>query len=153
LSARAVIIADGKILLNEFSNGEYYNLPGGGVEPDETLRQAVEREIWEETGYRAHSKEMIYICEYNPERDRFQYGNRGSLSHVFRCEIDFSIDREVATIPDNDPEKGIINTGSKWVPIRDLMSYNLIPSKIRDYIIGDYKSKQYDTRFLEDIHE
>lgn len=37
VSGRAVIIEDGKILLNKFRNGLYYNFPGGGVEDGETL--------------------------------------------------------------------------------------------------------------------
>ncbi len=35
LSVRAVIIHKDKILLNEFNEGEYYNLPGGGLEGDD----------------------------------------------------------------------------------------------------------------------
>ncbi len=37
IKSRTIIIKDNMILLNKFNNGEYYNLPGGGVEEEETL--------------------------------------------------------------------------------------------------------------------
>lgn len=57
LAAYAVIVSEqGEILLTWF-NGQGgarpgWSLPGGGVEFDETLTQAVEREVLEESGYR-----------------------------------------------------------------------------------------------------
>jgi ADP-ribose pyrophosphatase YjhB (NUDIX family) len=55
LAAYAVIVEDGRILLTWY-NGEAgkgtpcWSLPGGGVEYDETVEQAVLREVREETG-------------------------------------------------------------------------------------------------------
>ncbi len=39
VSARGIVINNDKILLNGFGDGEYYNIPGGGVEPGETVKQ------------------------------------------------------------------------------------------------------------------
>ena len=55
LAAYAVIVDSGKILLTWFVGGENapacWSMPGGGVEFDESLEQAVAREVLEETGY------------------------------------------------------------------------------------------------------
>lgn len=151
LSARAIVIKDDNVLLNEFNNGEYYNLPGGGVEVNETLRTAVAREVLEESGLCVYVKEMLYIYEYNPIRDGFRYGPRGGLSHVFRCEVDESKDIKAPTVIDTDPRGLSVSTGCKWVKIEELKDINLIP-KINDIIINDVTKKNFATKFLEDIH-
>ena len=50
VSARAIILQNKKVLLiHRFKEGiEYYVIPGGGVEPDETPDETVKREIMEE---------------------------------------------------------------------------------------------------------
>ena len=50
VSARAIIIDNDKILLNEFGDGQYYNFIGGEIEENETAKQAVVREVMEESG-------------------------------------------------------------------------------------------------------
>ena len=49
-SARAVILKDGKVLLNHVAKHDCYEFPGGGIEPGETPEQAMRREVAEETG-------------------------------------------------------------------------------------------------------
>lgn len=49
-SARAVILKDGKVLLNYVKKFDCYEFPGGGIEPGETPEHAVCREVAEETG-------------------------------------------------------------------------------------------------------
>ena len=49
-SARAVILKDGKVLLNYISKHDCYEFPGGGIEAGETPEEAVRREVAEETG-------------------------------------------------------------------------------------------------------
>ncbi|GGB27862.1 hypothetical protein GCM10011492_17610 [Flexivirga endophytica] len=52
LAAYAVIVRDGAILLSWFNGSTPgWTLPGGGVEFDESIEEAVVRELYEETGY------------------------------------------------------------------------------------------------------
>jgi 8-oxo-dGTP diphosphatase len=51
--ASGLIVRDGKVLLIRRGKEPYkdhWSLPGGGVEPGETVREAVKREVLEETG-------------------------------------------------------------------------------------------------------
>jgi 8-oxo-dGTP pyrophosphatase MutT (NUDIX family) len=46
------------------SSGEYIRLPGGGVDPGETIWQAAEREVLEETGVKIKTgRTRIHVCE------------------------------------------------------------------------------------------
>ena len=49
-SARAIILKDGKVLLNHVAKHDCYEFPGGGIEPGETPEDAMRREVAEETG-------------------------------------------------------------------------------------------------------
>lgn len=52
-ASKVILLHEGKILLNRCSDrGEiYYDLPGGGQHPLETMEDAARREVLEETGY------------------------------------------------------------------------------------------------------
>ena len=49
-SARAIIIKDGKIAMVYSKKYNYYKFPGGGIEADECMEDALIREVLEETG-------------------------------------------------------------------------------------------------------
>src|SRR5262245_42640675 len=53
LGAYAVVVRDGQVLLALWNepDGPQWTLPGGGVELQEALEEAVVREVREETGY------------------------------------------------------------------------------------------------------
>ncbi len=61
-SVYAVVISDNKILLFPQRRGGY-DLPGGGVEIDETCDSAVIREVKEETGIDVKVKKLITMRE------------------------------------------------------------------------------------------
>jgi len=68
----AVVILDGKILLVkrgiEPSKG-LWAIPGGSLELGETLQQAAEREILEETGVTIRAREPIYTFDFFERTD------------------------------------------------------------------------------------
>jgi len=52
VGARALVVENESVLLVEFNDetGLHYNLPGGGVEPGESVIEALEREVRENAG-------------------------------------------------------------------------------------------------------
>lgn len=68
-----LVIKDNKILLVKralhLSNGGKFGLIGGYVDRDETIREAVHREVLEETGYKVEIVRLLRIKD-NPNRPR-----------------------------------------------------------------------------------
>ena len=61
-----VVIRDGKVLLIRRGKAPAFGewaIPGGSVELGETLKQAVEREIHEETGLTVRAGEVCYVFD------------------------------------------------------------------------------------------
>lgn len=50
-SVSAVVLREGRLLLQQRADGGQWGLPGGSVEIGETVTAALEREVREETGY------------------------------------------------------------------------------------------------------
>jgi ADP-ribose pyrophosphatase len=76
----AVVFKDGKVLLTLRGNPPaqgMWAIPGGRVRLGETLQQAAEREIFEETGILIQAEEPVFIFETierdDPGRVRFHY--------------------------------------------------------------------------------
>ena len=71
ISAGMLIVRDNRILMVRHSAAGKYDFwvaPGGGVQGNESLEQAAEREVREETGLAARASQLLYIEEFfNPE--------------------------------------------------------------------------------------
>lgn len=74
VTVACVVHAKGKFLVvEETINGKaLWNQPAGHLEADETLVQAAERELWEETGIRATPQHFIRLHQWiAPDRTPF----------------------------------------------------------------------------------
>jgi ADP-ribose pyrophosphatase YjhB (NUDIX family) len=78
IAVRAIIIKEGKLLCvrlqpNEFMpmNGTFWCVPGGGLEPGESLPQGLEREMVEETGIQPTIGNLVYIQQYKDEKHEY----------------------------------------------------------------------------------
>ena len=92
-SARAVLVDETRVLLNHLRHdtiGDFYELPGGGVRPGETLRQAVARETREETGYSVEVHELLWVRDYiaaNHEFADISPPGFHAVDLLFRCTL------------------------------------------------------------------
>ena len=72
----AIFDEQGRILLTKRSDNGQWCLPGGAVDPGETVAEACEREVWEETGLRVHVKRLIGIYSYSDQLVVYPDGNK-----------------------------------------------------------------------------
>lgn len=83
VGVKALIVKEGKILLlreaayDEGTNEGKWDVPGGRIEPQETLAAALAREVSEECGLTIEAKEVLSVNETFPTI-------KGEESHIVR---------------------------------------------------------------------
>ena len=137
IRACALIIENNNILLVEFydEKGLHYNLPAGGVEPNESIIEAVRREAMEEASVDVEVGPLAFVYEYAPHLNSHKYGYTHSLSLMFECEMK---DGSTPKMPKN-PDENQINV--KWIPLSELKNIKLYPN-IENHIINYVQNKR-----------
>jgi len=86
----AVIFEDGRVLLQRRDDTGRWGLPGGGVEPGESVRQALIREVREETGLEIEPLRLIGVYSDPVYHQVITYPD-GNVIHyvssVFECTV------------------------------------------------------------------
>lgn len=108
-----------------------YALPGGHLEFGESLMGCLSREFYEETGLNVEAEKLVYIHE------NF-YGHKGVTTH----EIGFYFLVDLGSgFPTPDAAGYIPNreahTRMKLLPLRDLSTFPLVPSFLREQLPSD----------------
>ena len=90
LGANAIIVKDGKLLLERRRDSDTWGLVGGGVKKYEEPIQAIAREVWEELGLRISKERFEKLAVYG-EPGRIAAYRDGSIWRmvivVFRLEL------------------------------------------------------------------
>lgn len=132
IRAVAIIVNNGEVLLMHRINSgkEYYVFPGGGVENEETVEQAVLREVQEETSLEVKIEKLLYRHILDDNTEQFFY-----LCHYVSGEPKLGDGNEA-----RDMEKSNVNFYNLiWYEIKGLSQLLLYPLEIRDWLIEDVK--------------
>ncbi|EKE06988.1 MAG: MutT/NUDIX family protein [uncultured bacterium] len=112
-SVYGIIVKDNKVLM--FKQDFGYTLPGGGVEIGEKLKDAISREIKEETGYQVKMKNIVEVTD-----SFFKLPGSGkncqTIRMFFLCEI---ISEEISEIH-LEPTETIFNSKPEWIELSEL---------------------------------
>jgi len=134
-AAKALIINDGKLLINKNQNSVgdmcyglpngaiYYDLPGGGQNQYETLEEAVKRECLEESGYTVVVDRLAAIYEEISMHEgfRIEYESYAHKVHfIFICRLTNEPIKPLA-------EKDLDMLESIWIEIADMRNMPLYP--------------------------
>jgi len=126
-----VIVRGNRILLGRHRKRgtDYWIVPGGRLEPGESLVQCGRREILEETGLQVDLGPLLYIGEFQGKGFRV---------------LDFFF---LGSSPDGDPVPGYDPEDSgpervfqdlKWLSREELPSVRLLPGEAREAIVRDW---------------
>lgn len=134
VSAKGLVIKNGRMAAVKLRDEteEWFIMPGGGVDAEELLPQAVEREIAEELGIKVNCGELLFVIE----------GLHGEKFHrvdmVFECEY-------AGEIADPQLHGDTNQVGVEWLDISRLNTLPLYPSKLRRQIMNYYEAKPIRT--------
>lgn len=149
LRVRALVVHDGKMLLLPRPDVVGGNAPqpgaapGGGLRPNETMFEAAEREVFEESGLRVKAKSVAFLREWivpkhwPVEKTREMLLAQGvpreeteRSDHAYALEVWMwaaLVDGGAA-----DPDRAdVIEGPCKWVPLAEVEKEPLFPPELR----------------------
>jgi len=117
--AAAFIIRDNKLLFAKNINSPYYYLVGGGIEENETSKEAVAREIFEETGLKLEIDRLVIIQE------RFHEANN-KKHHEIRFFYSIKNNVEISIADGTFTDQGTDET-LHWIHLNELAEFEIAP--------------------------
>ncbi len=135
--ARGICIKDGNLLVIKRLNlerdldQEYFVLPGGKVEDDESIEDAVIREVFEETSMHVTLGELFKSFTEDTEND-FE-------EHFYLCKY---LSGDPALRADSEEaeemKEGVHFYTPMWLPLSELKNVILYPEEIKMMLIEEF---------------
>lgn len=122
------------IVKSNYEGEEFWIFPGGGLEPGESLKECVKREVFEETGVNVRVDKLIFLDE--------SVSNGKTMVHFnFLC---IPISGEAKTGKDPEKAENVIKE-AKYVSIKEIMNLdNFIPAKMKEKLYNSYENNFSD---------
>lgn len=112
------------LLIKRFKEGRnYWVFPGGGVEPEELLEQAIVREVFEETSLRIDNYQEI-----------FSVVNRGRKEHFYLVNVQFFEPKFSLHSPERQTQSSSNRYELTWVKLNDLSKLDLVPVEAKEIV-------------------
>ncbi len=138
ISAGAIVAKEGKILLvrSKYSNGIFLVGPGGGVLNNERIKDAVVREVREETGLEVRPHRILFVEDLFTPRRR-------TVKIWFLCELTGGqLSRTEGAI-----EEGIIE--ARWYRKDQLKNEAVYPAVLLTHDWDAFFKDNWETKYLE----
>jgi len=151
-SVKALILRDGSLLANQMTgpDGVWFDLPGGGQEPGETLHEALRRECREEIGVEIQVHGLRFVRDYIAGNHEFAAVSPEvhMVVFMFVCTIVDGAEPHLGPMPDGGPRlDGYVSrqVGVEWMPIDSLEAFPLSPKALRPLVrdIGNHVHPVY----------
>jgi 8-oxo-dGTP diphosphatase len=129
----AVVARDGSLLLVRHQKPDrdpYWVLPGGRLEPGETIPECAEREISEETGLSARFSGVLYVSEFLRE-------GRHTVDVTVRMTPEGDEEAELGSDPEVAPGSEPTLRELRWVEADELREIELLPAWIKARLLEE----------------
>ena len=129
----AVVERDGALLLvrhDKQYREPYWVLPGGRLEPGETIPECAERELREETGLEGNFAGMLYVSEFLQE-------GRHTVDVTARVDVDEAEEAQLGSDPEVEEGSNATLKEVRWVGFEELEEMTMLPGFIRDRVVKD----------------
>jgi 8-oxo-dGTP diphosphatase len=129
----AVVERDGSLLLVRHAKPgvePYWVLPGGRLEPGETIPECAAREVREETGLSGTFAGVLYVSEFLRE-------GRHTVDLTVRVRVPPEEEAVLGTDPEVEPGAEPTLREVRWVSREDLAGTNLLPVWVRDRLVAE----------------
>jgi 8-oxo-dGTP diphosphatase len=129
----AVVEREGALLLVRHQKPDrdpYWVLPGGRLEPDETIPECAEREVAEETRLSARFSGVLYVSEFLRE-------GRHTVDIIARMEAKGGEEARLGSDPEAAPGSEPTLREVRWVGAEELEEIELLPRPLKDRLLKD----------------
>ena len=129
----AVVERDGSILLVRHQKPDrepYWVLPGGRLEPGETIPECAERELSEEARLEVRFAGVLYVSE-------FMRDGRHTVDVTVRAVADENDEPALGSDPEVEEGAEQTLTELRWVGLDELGDIELLPSWVQERIVRD----------------
>ena len=136
--AQAIIIRDGKMLFEYGNEGdrEWRFLLGGGIDEEETIKDAVIREVKEEAG--VHGK-ILFRLSQETRQDHFTF-----LVDIEEQECEVGSDPEYEDISEKQHLQELV-----WIPVNTRDNISEEELKYLEILYKDCKKNEYYPKWFE----
>lgn len=108
----------------------YWVLPGGRLEPGETVPQCAEREVLEETGLTGRFAGVLYVSEFMQE-------GRHTVDITTRVAAEEGAEASLGSDPEVSPGAEPTLRELRWVRLNKLKELELLPARIKSRLLHD----------------
>lgn len=129
----AVVGRGGRLLLVRHQKPDrdpYWVLPGGRLEPGETIPECAAREVGEETGLRAAFSGVLYVGEFLRE-------GRHTVDVTVRMIPDDDAEASLGADPEVAPDAEPTLRELRWVGVEELRGIGLLPAPLKERLLKD----------------
>ncbi len=129
----AVIERDGAFLLVRHRKPDlkpYWVLPGGRLEPGETIPECAVREVAEETGLSGDFAGILYVSE-------FLRDGRHTVDVTARVDVEPEAEAILGSDPEVAPGSGPTLSELRWMSVDELREIALLPDGMKSRLLTD----------------
>lgn len=141
-----LMVESGKLLMVNIQSPTrlepFWTPPGGGLEFGESLKNAVKRELLEETGLHVEPLDLMYTSEFIKEPFH-------AVEYYWRC-VRVGGDLVLGSDPEFDRGQQMLKA-VEFIDLNQLAYLPVFPEYIRDHIEVDFKNPNHATTHFSQI--